>query len=101
VVPVPPGIVIVTVPEAFVVAVTPVPTKFSNTAFEVSRLPSSDAANTATKQLASVGPQGCTNSAPGSMVAPMVKGLVRGAAKAALDRASDMNTLTRKLQRMN
>lgn len=62
-------------------AVTPVPTKLRSTAFAVRAEPSSCTPRTATKQFASVGPHGSTNSAPGSMVAPMVKGLVRAAAK--------------------
>lgn len=79
----------VTVPEAFVVLVTPVPTKFSLTAFNVRGVPSSSTESTETKQFVSVGPHGCTNSAPGSIVAPMVKGLVRGAAIVLLVNTSD------------
>jgi hypothetical protein len=98
VVPDPPGIVTVIVPEAFVVAVTPDPTKLSITAFEVSAVPSSCTPRTATKQFTSVGPQGSVNSKPGSIVAPTVKGLVRGAAKTVL---VEVNTNAKIIKNLN
>lgn len=82
----PPFTVTVTTP-AEDEAATPAPTKFSLTAFRVRAVPSSSTLSTETKQFVSVGPQGSVNSDPGSMVAPIVKGLVRATAKLVVNAA--------------